>query len=237
MPADYGRLTVFGIGARSRLRIWHRRGWFSPSLFSHPSGSFQWAMTVIVPVLIVVIPHLASPAVREWSLARLSFVIPGAMIVLSVLCYWWWARGDASARQDLRQIALHGRIAIPAGDLTPDDLQRNPQRGGSTPAFLPRRLRRLENSNDSECCVAGAIPSLLPGEGQRGPTSCIYRPCSDGKDTTRSRTDPSAPAGYDRICPEQQSREPRRCVPQTLNSLSQRKVMCGSTPVGGRIVR
>ena len=181
MPTDYGRLTVFGIGDRSRLRIWHRRGWFSPSLFSHPSGSFQWAMTVIVPVLIVVIPHLASPAVREWSLARLSFVIPGAMIVLSVLCYWWWARGDASARQDLRQIALHGRIAMPAGDLTPDDLPRNPQRGGSTAAFLPRWLRRLENSNDSECCVIGAIPSLLPGEGQRGRRVAFIGPAAMGK--------------------------------------------------------
>ena len=70
---------------------------------------------------------------------------------------------------------------MPAGDLTPDDLQRNPQRGGSTPAFLPRRLRRLENSNDSECCVAGAIPSLLPGEGQRGRRVAFIGPAAMGK--------------------------------------------------------
>ena len=125
-------------------------------------------MTIMVPILVPVVPHIVSSTVREWSLAHLSLVIPGAMIGVGSLCYWWWARGDASARSALRQIALHGRIAMPAGDLTPNDLTRNPRLVGSTATFLPRRLRRFESPNHGEFSVAGAIPSLLPGKGQSG---------------------------------------------------------------------
>ena len=113
------------------------------------------------------IPLLVSPALRGWPLAHLSVVILGAAIGVGVLLYWWWARGDASAREELRQIALHGRIAMPAGDLKPDDLVRDPRQVGPASAFLPRRLRRFETPDASDSSVADAIPSLLPGAGRR----------------------------------------------------------------------
>lgn len=138
-------------------------------------------MTLIVPVLIVVVPHLASPTVRGWSLAHLSLVTPVVTIGVCVLCYWWWARGDACAREALRQIALHGRIALPAGDLTANDLQHNPSRVGSAAEFLPRRLRRFESSNDSVFCVAVAIPSLLPRKGPHGRRVALIGAATMGK--------------------------------------------------------
>ena len=127
------------------------------------------------------IPLLVSPALRGWSLAHLSVVIPGAAIGVGVLLYWWWARDDASAREALRQIALHGRIAMPAGDLKPDDLVRDPRQVGPTSAFLSRRLRRFETPDASESSVAHAIPSLLPGAGRRGRRVAIIGAAAMGK--------------------------------------------------------
>ena len=138
-------------------------------------------MTLIVPVLIVVVPHLASPTVRGWSLAHLSFVTPVVIIGVCVLCYWWWARSDACAREALRQIALHGRIALPAGDLTADDLPHNPSRVGSAVKFLPRRLRRFESLGDCIFCVAIAIPSLLPREDRQGRRVALIGAAAMGK--------------------------------------------------------
>ena len=162
-------------------------------------------MTLAVPILIAIVPHMVSPAVREWSLAHLLVVIPGTAIGVSVLLYWLWARSDASAREDLRQIALHGRIAMPAGDLAPDDLVLNPREVGTASAFLPRRLRRFANPNASESWVTDEIHSLLPGEGRRGRRVALVGAAAMGKDPTRSRSDPSTSLGDDCIRSEPQS--------------------------------
>ncbi len=125
-------------------------------------------MALAVPILAAVFPHVVSPAVREWSLANPLVVILGITIGASVLCYWWWARSDASARDALRQIALHGRLPCRLEALASDDLVRNPKQAGPASIFLPRRLRRFEDLNATEAEVADEIPSLLPGEGRRG---------------------------------------------------------------------
>ena len=103
------------------------------------------------------------------------------MIVFGILCYWWWARADASAREALRRIALHGRVSIPAADLQPLDLLPHIERVGAASAFLSRRLRRFENQNDSQFCVAGAIPSLLPGKDRQGRRVAFIGPAAMGK--------------------------------------------------------
>ena len=146
---------------RIRLRVWHRRGWFSPSWLSHPLGNLLWAISLVVSILIVVGPHLVSPAVRNWSLSHPLVVIAGIAIVVGIIGYWWWARRDASGREALRNIALHGRIAMPAGDLTPDDLAVNVRQVGPAPAFLPRRLRRCQDPTALESWATDEIPSLL----------------------------------------------------------------------------
>ena len=101
----------------------------------------------------------------------------------------WWAssgtgggaRGDASAREALRQIALHGRVAMPAGNLGPDDLAQNPRQVGPPPAFLPRRLRRFQDTNPSEFWAADAIPPLLPREGRHDRRIALVGAASMGK--------------------------------------------------------
>ena len=167
--------------ARSRLRVWHRRGWFSPPWLSHPLGILLWAISFVVSILIGVIPHLVSPAVRDWSLAHPLVVIAGTAIVVGIIGYWWWARRDASGREALRKIALHGRIAMPAGDLTPDDLARNARQVGPAPAFLPRRLRRFQDPTAFESWVADSIPSLLHGEGLLGRRVALVGAAAMGK--------------------------------------------------------
>ena len=180
-PTDCGRLSVFARRARSGLRVWHRRGRFSPSWLSQPLGVILWAISLAASILLPGLPLLASPALREWSSAHLLVVIPGIAIVIGLLLYWLWARRDASAREALRYIALHGRIAMPAGDLAPDDLLQNPRQVGSAPVFLPRRLRRFEDPNASESWVAEAIPSLLPREGRHGRRVALVGPAAMGK--------------------------------------------------------
>ena len=138
-------------------------------------------MALAVPILAAVLPHLVSPAVREWSLAHLLVVIPVSTIGALALCYWWWARSDASAREALRQIALHGRIAMPAGDLAPDDLLWNPRQVGPPSAFLPRNLRRFGKPDAAISSMADAIPSLLPEEGQPGRRVAIIGAAAMGK--------------------------------------------------------
>ncbi len=137
-------------------------------------------MALAVPILAAVLPHLLAP-VREWSLAHLSVVIPVSTIGALALCYWSWARSDASAREALRQIALHGRIAMPAGDLAPDDLLWNPRQVGPPSAFLPRHLRRFGKPDAATSSMADAIPSLLPEEGQSGRRVAIIGAAAMGK--------------------------------------------------------
>ena len=162
-PKDCNRLNALMKYPRSRLRVWHRRGWFSPSWFSHLSGWVAWAIPLAVSIL-PVLSLLTKPELREWLLAHPLIVIPGIVIWVGFLGYWWWAARDASAREALRGIALHGRIAMPAGDLTPDDLARYPRHVGPVSGFLPRRLRRFQDQDDSGSQMADVIPSLLPGK-------------------------------------------------------------------------
>ena len=165
---------------RSRLRVWHRRGWFSPSWLSHLSGWVAWAIPLAVSIL-PVLSLLTKPALREWLLAHPLIVIPGIVIGVGFLGYRWWAAGDASAREALRGIALHGRIAMPAGDLTPDDLARYPRHVGPVSGFLPRRLRRFQDPDDSGSLMADVIPSLLPGEGRYGRRVALVSAAAMGK--------------------------------------------------------
>ena len=136
---------------------------------------------LVVSVLIVVGPHLVSPAVRDWSLAHPLVVIAGIAIVIGIIGYWWWARRDASGREALRKIALHGRIAMPAGDLTPDALAGNARQVGPAPAFLPRRLRRCQDPTALESWAADEIPSLLHEEGLLGRRVALVGAAAMGK--------------------------------------------------------
>ena len=107
-------------------------------------------------------------------------MIAGTAIVLSIIGYWWWARRDASGREALRKIALHGRIAMPAGDLTPDDLAPA-ARVGPAPAFLPRRLRRFQDPTAFESWAADEISSLIHGEGLLGRRVALVGAAAMGK--------------------------------------------------------
>ena len=139
------------------LRVWHRRGWFSPAWLSRlPS----WAAKIVPP------STFAYPvfdwALRKGSEARLSVFMIQTAIALGVSLFWWWACKDASAREDLRDVALYGLIATPAGDLLLDDLVQNPGQTSQGLAFLPRRLRRFNDRNASASLMEDSIPSLLP---------------------------------------------------------------------------
>ena len=163
------------------MRLWHRRGWFSPPWLSHPLGILLWAISLAVSILIATIPHVVSRPVRDWSLAHPSVVLAGTAIVVGIIVYWWWARRDAIGREALRKIALHGRIAMPAGDLKPDDLAGNARQDDPAPAFIPRRLRRYQDPTGLESWVADSIPSLLPGEGLPGRRIALVGTATLGK--------------------------------------------------------
>ena len=167
-------------GPRSRLCVWHRRGWFSPSWFSHLSGWLAWAIPLAVSIL-PVLSLLAKPAFREWLLAHPLVGIAGTAVGVGVFLFWRWAGSDASAREALRQLTLHGRIAMPAGDLTPDDLARDPRQVGPVSAFLPRRLRRFQDPDDSGSPMADVIPSLLLGESRHGRRVALIGAAAIGK--------------------------------------------------------
>ena len=179
-PKDCGHLNTLVRDPRSRLRVWHRRGWFSPSWLSHLSGWVAWAIPLAVSIL-PVFSLLAKPALREWLLAHPIVGIAGTAVGVGVLWFWRWAGSDASAREALRQIALHGRIAMPAGDLTPDDLEQDPRQVGPVSAFLPRRLRRFQDPDDSGSPMADVIPSLLLGESRHGRRVALIGAAAMGK--------------------------------------------------------
>ena len=177
---ESGRLTALARRVRGRLRLSHRRGWFSPSWLAHFSGPILRHALIPFVIAVLVGGGLFSPKVEEWLLGHLCEVGLGVATSLILGTYWWWATGDASAREDMRQIALHGRIAMPAGDLVPADLV--PSLGQTAPetAFLSRRLIPFESPNALDTAAHAVIPSLLP-EGRPGRRVAIVGAAALGK--------------------------------------------------------
>ena len=160
---------------RGRLRVWHRRGLFSPSWLSGLPG---WLSRIVA------LPSAAWLfywALQKGSEASLSVFLMLAIGCLLALWFLWWAPRDAKAREDLQELALRGSVAKPVGLLTLDDLMQNQRQHGSGPAFMPRRIRRFEDPDSSGSLAVEVIPSLLPEEGRQSRRVAIVAAPGMGK--------------------------------------------------------